>query len=1043
MHKLIATCLTVVAVLLAMLSSPTVAQAQQQPAPLPREGAMPSVVPTAKTPAVDDGDVRSIAKVGGTMVIGGNFTSVEGQARSRIAAFDATSGALASFAPNVNGEVSALAPGPTANTVYVGGSFTEINGTAIRGRLALLNLNNGQVDSSFTAAALNFGAVRDFVRVGDRIITVGTFTKVGGTTHGGIAALNATTGAAQHSYMGVDLTGHHNDTGSGAQGPVGPWNIDVTPQGDRVAIVGNFKYADGALHDQVAQIDLGANSASVSNWQTNRYSPYCYNWAFDSYVRGVSYSPDGSYFVVTATGGGVRDTLCDAAARFETRASGSALDPTWVSESGGDTTWAVEVTDSAVFVGGHQRWGNNPYGVDRAGAGAVPRPGLFTLDPISGRPLSWNPGRNPPGKAVYSLLSTSEGLWMGSNTRWVGNRQYLRDRIAMFPYNGGSTVASTKTGDIPGTILWGGAQGSQSSLSQARLNGDSVIPASALANTGVDWSRVRAAMMVGPTVFTAETDGYLHARSFDGTAFGPDTRIDPYHDPVWKDVDNNLGGTFDGNLPSLYGQLGTLTGMFYSDGKLYYARSGQSALQARWFSPDSGIVDERTFSVTGMDFSQTRGLFVAAGKLFFVKSDGSLWRTDWQNGAPSGSPVQVSSPQSGDPNLTNRAFFLSTGKPINQAPTAEFTSSCTDASCNFDATASSDADGEVSDYVWDFGDGSQGTSATAEHTYVESGTYQVTLTVSDNDGSTASVTKQVEVQAPVNQDPVADFGSSCTDAVCQFDGRTSTDPDGEIATYEWDFGDGEVGDGAQPNHTYTASGSYAVKLTVTDNRGGQSSKTRQVDVTVPSGSVDFVDSSASNLGGKKKRLVDIPTAAAEGDVALLYFTHPDAADYSGPLGVTGWTQVGEQSSGGVVSTVWRKRLAAGDAGATVSFESSATRLGTAQIAVYRGVGPGPLTVAADSGSNVTEHNTPAVGVQPGDLVVRFVGTKSSQSMTWSLPSGLVERGLVSDTAAYPFDSVLTDLGTTEPAEATAPAMKITSSAPASQAIWWSIALPSE
>ena len=58
-----------------------------------------------------------------------------------------------------------------------------------------------------------------------------------------------------------------------------------------------------------------------------------------AYVRGVSFSPDGSYFVVAATGGGVH-SLCDAVARFETYTSAPDVQPTWVSETGGDTTWA-------------------------------------------------------------------------------------------------------------------------------------------------------------------------------------------------------------------------------------------------------------------------------------------------------------------------------------------------------------------------------------------------------------------------------------------------------------------------------------------------------------------------------------------------------------------------------------------------------------------------------------------------------------------------------------------------------------------------------
>ncbi len=82
-------------------------------------------------------------------------------------------------------------------------------------------------------------------------------------------------------------------------------------------------------------------------------------------------------------------------------------------------------------------------------------------------------------------------------------------------------------------------------------------------------------------------------RTFDGSSFSAATKVDPYHDPAWKDVDNHLGGTFDGNLPTLYSQMPNITGMVYNAGRLYYTLFGDPTLYSRWFTPDSGIVDER------------------------------------------------------------------------------------------------------------------------------------------------------------------------------------------------------------------------------------------------------------------------------------------------------------------------------------------------------------------------------------------------------------------------------------------------------------------
>ena len=446
---------------------------------------MPNAVPAANTPAITDGDVRTIAKVGSTMVIGGGFTTIGTSARNHIAAFNPTTGALTSFSPAVNGDVNSIIPGPTANTVYIAGKFTSLANTAVN-KVALININTGVVDPTFKAPAIGSGEVNDLFRVGNRLYLAGSFPKVGTVNHAGLASLNATTGALD-PFMNVQLTGHHNDTGGGAQGEVGPWGFDVTPAGDRMVVQGNFKFADGLLRDQVVMIDLTGTQAAVkTDWNTNRYSPYCFNWAFDSYVRGVSFSPDGSYLVVSATGGPNAGTLCDASSRFETYATGTDLQPTWVTETGGDTVWATEITDSAVFVGGHQRWANNPNGGDSAGAGAVPRPGLMALDPISGRPLQWNPGRNPPGKSVYAILATSEGIWVGSNTDWVGNRKYKRQKIALFPWTGGIDAASTQTGQLPGSVYVGSSQNAAGSNVLYRVNaGGPTIPST---DGGPDWA---------------------------------------------------------------------------------------------------------------------------------------------------------------------------------------------------------------------------------------------------------------------------------------------------------------------------------------------------------------------------------------------------------------------------------------------------------------------------------------------------------------------------------------------------------------------------
>jgi PKD repeat protein len=94
---------------------------------------------------------------------------------------------------------------------------------------------------------------------------------------------------------------------------------------------------------------------------------------------------------------------------------------------------------------------------------------------------------------------------------------------------------------------------------------------------------------------------------------------------------------------------------------------------------------------------------------------------------------------------------------------------------------------------------------------------------------------------PPNNPPTAAFTSSTSGLTASFDGRGSSDGDGVIASYAWDFGDGTpAASGAQPSHTYAAEGTYQVTLTVTDDDGATNAVTQPVTVTAPPATTDFV-----------------------------------------------------------------------------------------------------------------------------------------------------------------------------------------------------------
>jgi PKD repeat protein len=185
-----------------------------------------------------------------------------------------------------------------------------------------------------------------------------------------------------------------------------------------------------------------------------------------------------------------------------------------------------------------------------------------------------------------------------------------------------------------------------------------------------------------------------------------------------------------------------------------------------------------------------------------------------------------------DGGLTDTATQDVTVSTGNVAPTASFTFACTDLACSFDASASTDTDGTIASYAWNFGDGTTATGVTAIHTYVAAGTYTVTLTVTDDQGATGVLTQDVTV-TDVNTAPTASFTSTCTDLACTFDASASVDTDGTIVSYAWNFGDGATATGVTASHVYGAEGTYTVTLTVTDDGGLTGVATAAVTVTAP------------------------------------------------------------------------------------------------------------------------------------------------------------------------------------------------------------------
>lgn len=171
--------------------------------------------------------------------------------------------------------------------------------------------------------------------------------------------------------------------------------------------------------------------------------------------------------------------------------------------------------------------------------------------------------------------------------------------------------------------------------------------------------------------------------------------------------------------------------------------------------------------------------------------------------------------------------------PGNESPTADFTVSpstpISNEQATFDASPSSDPDGSITSYQWSI-EGQTFAGDTATHVFDSPGSYSVSLTVTDDDGATDSVTRSIQVD---NIDPVADFTISPSNPdvgeAVTLDASQSSDPNGSIASYEWVIGS-NTRTGEVVTTTFESTGTFDITVTVTDDDGATDTLSQTVSV---------------------------------------------------------------------------------------------------------------------------------------------------------------------------------------------------------------------
>lgn len=297
--------------------------------------------------------------------------------------------------------------------------------------------------------------------------------------------------------------------------------------------------------------------------------------------------------------------------------------------------------------------------------------------------------------------------------------------------------------------------------------------------------------------------------------------------------------------------------------------------------------------------------------------DGSIVSYEWDLGngeTATGPSVQAIYEEAGDYLVTLtvtdnqgatavQTTTINVSEDPNLSPTAEFDADPISGSAplavTFDGSASSDVDGTIAGYAWNFGNGQNGSGPTPPAvTYALPGTYTATLTVTDNRGATGTAVRTITVSPPPNQSPVPNVSAAPSSGnaplLVQLSSAGSSDADGAITGYSWNFGNGNSSTSPNPQAVYNSPGVYTVSLTVTDNQGATAIQSTTVTVS-PANQPPVPHIVATPLSGSAPLNVSVNGGGSidpDGSIVSYSWTFGNGETATGALASTTYTSPG-------------------------------------------------------------------------------------------------------------------------------------------------------
>ncbi len=210
----------------------------------------------------------------------------------------------------------------------------------------------------------------------------------------------------------------------------------------------------------------------------------------------------------------------------------------------------------------------------------------------------------------------------------------------------------------------------------------------------------------------------------------------------------------------------------------------------------------------------------------------------------------------------------------NTPPVAAITAVPTNGSAplevNFNGSNSTDDSG-IASYSWDFGDGTTATGVNVDKTFIYSGTYNVVLTITANDGGIDTETIEITSSGAPIANIVATPQTGDTPLDVSFNASGSSG-DNAIVSYAWDYGDGTMGSGITSTHTYTLVGNFTAKLTITDSAGLKDTENILITVEAPLNNAPTAVANATPLNGEAPLEVSFDGSGSTDDNGIFSYS---------------------------------------------------------------------------------------------------------------------------------------------------------------------------